>query len=478
MRIKTKITLFLFIFTIGLLATAGIFTTLTLKRYINDKFINDLEILSNQIEYLLRTIPENHEKDYMFLQNYAHSANARLTLINSDGKVIFESEVPETQLPSIENHFYRKEIQVAYNKGTGTDIRKSATIDVDILYFARILKEQLPQSSRFKETKFIRVGFLLTYVKNATTDIINKVVFTGIIVLFVISFFIFYISRKICSPIEEMSKIAEEVRKGNIDLRIPVKSKDEIGEFAETFNKMLDKLHEDINKLKKLETIRSEFLGNVSHELRTPIFAIQGMLETLLQGALDDSEVGRDFVQRALANTQRLNTLLNDLIEISRIESGDMKMSFRYFEINSFLSQIITEMEPIANQRGIKLEVSLAEQNVDVYGDKERIKQAIINLIDNAIKYNKPNGKVVVCARKCDQELKIIIEDTGVGIADEHIPRIFERFYRVDKERSREAGGTGLGLAIVKHIVEAHGSRVEVQSKKGEWSKFSFTLKI
>ena len=478
MKIRTKLIILLFTFSVCVIIAAGIFSAISLKSYFHSRFITDLGILTDQFEYLIRTLPKDKINSYDYFRRYAHTAKVRLTLISIDGKVIFESEVSEVQLQNIENHFYRKEIQDAYNKGTGTNTRKSATLDLDMLYYARSITEPLPGSCSFENTKFIRIGVPLTHVNEATADIRNKILVASIIVLIIITLLIFYISRKISQPIQEMEKIAAEVRAGNMEKRIPVRSSDEIGRLTETLNAMLEKLHEDINKLKKLETIRSEFLGNVSHELRTPIFAIQGMLETLLHGALDDPEARKDFVQRALANTQRLNTLLNDLIEISRIESGDMKMSFRYFTLNEFLKQIISEMEPAARQKGITLDAISNHENTDVYGDKERIKQALINLIDNALKYNKPGGKVVVSSRIAGGQAVISVEDTGVGIAPEHIGRIFERFYRVDKERSREAGGTGLGLAIVKHIVEAHGSKVEVQSKKGEWSKFSFSLKI
>jgi two-component system phosphate regulon sensor histidine kinase PhoR len=240
---------------------------------------------------------------------------------------------------------------------------------------------------------------------------------------------------------------------------------------------MVTRLNEDIARLRKLERVRSEFLGNVSHELRTPIFAMQGMLETLAQGALEDPEVSRDFVERALANTRRLNTLLGDLIEISRIESGDMKMSFRYFDLADFIRTTIAELLPTARQKNIDLTMEGDDGEVQGFGDKERLKQVMVNLIDNAIKYTPAGGRIAVTCREEGGGVRITVRDSGVGIPAEHLPRIFERFYRVDRERSREAGGTGLGLAIVKHIVEAHGSKVEIESEVGRGSTFSFSLR-
>ena len=305
----------------------------------------------------------------------------------------------------------------------------------------------------------------------------SSVVLAGGFIFAVAAVSAFVASRILTRRVGEMSAIATEIRKGDLDKRIPVGSKDEIGDLADSLNRMVTKLNEDITRLRKLERVRSEFLGNVSHELRTPIFAMQGMLETLAQGALEDHDVSRDFVERALANTRRLNTLLGDLIEISRIESGEMKMSFRYFDIADFLRTTIAELQPTAQQKNIELTMEGGEDEVQGFGDRERLKQVMVNLIDNAIKYTPPGGRVAVTCRDEENSVRITVRDSGVGIASEHLPRIFERFYRVDRERSREAGGTGLGLAIVKHIVEAHGSKVEIESEVGKGSTFSFSLR-
>ncbi len=240
---------------------------------------------------------------------------------------------------------------------------------------------------------------------------------------------------------------------------------------------MVQKLDDDIVQLKKLEQVRSEFLGNVSHELRTPIFSMQASIETLLNGAIDDANVNRDFLQKALNNTHRLNHLLSDLIEISRIESGEMKMTFRYFHLHEFLTQIISEFSSLAQQKKISLSLESNNESLEVFGDKEQLKIVFSNLISNAIKFTDQNGSIIVSYEKTIPGIRITVKDNGCGISEEHLPRIFERFYRVDKNRSREVGGTGLGLAITKHIIEAHGSKVDVQSELGKGSAFRFTLK-
>jgi two-component system phosphate regulon sensor histidine kinase PhoR len=308
-------------------------------------------------------------------------------------------------------------------------------------------------------------------------DIRLHVLIGGAILLGVVLLVSWTVSSRFSKRIRGVALVAEEIRAGALERRIPVDGKDELGHLEDSMNAMVDKLNEDISKLKKLERIRTEFLGNVSHELRTPIFAIQGMLETLLHGGLDDRNISRDFIDRSLNNTQRLNTLLSDLIEISRIESGDMKMSFRYFSLKDFVAQVISEINPLAEQKHIRISTHDIPNDIEVMGDKERLKQAVLNLLDNAIKYTPAEGVVQIGIAKAEENVRLSVTDNGIGIAEEHLPRIFERFYRVDKERSREVGGTGLGLAIVKHIIEAHGSKIEVESKVGQGSTFSFTMK-
>ena len=263
-----------------------------------------------------------------------------------------------------------------------------------------------------------------------------------------------------------------------MDAQLKIKSKDEIGLVAKAINELVEKLKADIVQLKKLEQVWTQFLGNVSHELRTPIFAVQGYLETLLNGAVDDPSVNHVFLEKAQSNLGRLNALLEDLINISQIESGEMKMSFRYFRVNEFLESIIKDYEPIAAANNVALNLSCETLTEDeVFGDKDRLRQVLNNLISNAIHYNKPGGEVIVASKKSEHSIQLSVRDTGVGISSDQIPRIFERFYRVDSNRSRELGGTGLGLAIVKHIVDAHGSNVNVESKIGEGSVFRFLLK-
>jgi len=282
--------------------------------------------------------------------------------------------------------------------------------------------------------------------------------------------------------IERMTELTREMATREAERKIDLDEieQPELRRLAEAINLMADRAKRDIAEMKRLERVRSEFLANVSHELRTPIFSVQGYLETLIDGAVNDPEVRYDFLNKAHSNVLRLHTLLTDLIEISRIESGEMKMSFRYFDAADVFRGLIEELRPTAEMADVSLEFRLiGEPGVDtsVYGDRDRIKQVLVNLIENAIKYNRPQGSVVVELEPVRNEAIVRVVDTGIGIPEQDLGRIFERFYRVNKDRSRSVGGSGLGLAIVKHIIEAHNTTIQVQSTPGTGSTFSFRLK-
>ena len=236
-------------------------------------------------------------------------------------------------------------------------------------------------------------------------------------------------------------------------------------------------LEKEIRELKRHENYRREFLGDVSHELKTPIFAVQGFAETLLEGALEDERHRRRFVEKILRNALRLTNLASDLAEISRIETGELKMTVEDFGLLELAEEVTESLEPAAAAKEVVLRHQVPERLPPVQGDRERIRQVLINLTDNAIKYNNPGGHVEIVARLLPSgELKVSVVDDGIGVAQEHIPRLTERFYRVDKSRSRVQGGTGLGLAIVKHILGAHGRQLVVESSPGRGSTFGFTL--
>ena len=235
---------------------------------------------------------------------------------------------------------------------------------------------------------------------------------------------------------------------------------------------------DEIEELKKLETFRKEFLGNVSHELKTPIFNIQGYIHTLLDGAMDDKEVNTQYLQRAVKSAERLALIVEDLEAISKLESGELILDQRTFDIYDLVKDMYESSEMKAKEKNISLGFKDGvEKSFYVYADKDRIRQVIVNLVINSIKYGKENGTTLTGFYDMDENVLIEITDNGIGIDTKDLPRVFERFFRVDKSRSREAGGTGLGLAIVKHIIEAHKQNINVRSTLGVGTTFAFTLK-
>ena len=233
----------------------------------------------------------------------------------------------------------------------------------------------------------------------------------------------------------------------------------------------------DITDLERLERIRTDFVANVSHELRTPLASIRGYAETLLEGALDDAQNRRRFVEIIDAHATRLNNIASDLLALSELESGAPAEPVRIPLADSIHAALRT-VEREAHLRGVKLMEEPQEDDVVILGNKAKFEQALINLLDNAIKFNRSGGSVTVASQTSDDGVRVSISDTGIGIPSQDLPRIFERFYRVDKARSRESGGTGLGLAIVKHIVLAHGGRVWCESELGNGASFHFTLPL
>ncbi len=257
----------------------------------------------------------------------------------------------------------------------------------------------------------------------------------------------------------------------------PASRGDELDHLIRHIRRTSGAMQQEFEGLKKMENYRREFLGNVSHELKTPIFAIQGFSETLLDGALEDEKVNRSFIEKTLSHARRLNALVNDLSEISRIETGALKMNMEAFDLGSLVQDVITGLELQAKQQQITLAQRMLPGLPYVLADEGRIRQVLVNLVENGIKYSEDGNTVeVVAVNLPPDQVKVSVVDDGIGIAEDHLPRLTERFYRVDKSRSRQQGGTGLGLAIVKHILEAHKRKLDVQSRYGHGSIFSFTL--
>ena len=305
----------------------------------------------------------------------------------------------------------------------------------------------------------------------------------GIIISSVIVFFILasllvasVLKSRITQPLKEIFSFVHRQRSNAtatpevLDEEIIPRLRNEITEWSEERKR-------EIENQKKLETYRKEFLGNVSHELKTPIFNIQGYLLTLIDGGLSDPSINLSYLQKAEGSVERMINIIEDLESISQLEVGSMELEMESFDIIGLAKEVAEAQEMQAKGKKISLRVKEEAQPIFVIADRFRTRQIFTNLIVNSIKYGKENGETKMKFYDTGNKIVAEVEDNGIGIAKEHLPRVFERFYRADKSRSRELGGTGLGLSIVKHIVEAHNQTITVNSTEGVGSVFSFTLK-
>ncbi|MBI1920574.1 MAG: HAMP domain-containing protein [Geobacter sp.] len=508
---------------------------------------------------------------------------ARVTIIGSTGDVLGDSEVSPQELPTLENHLLRPEVQDALKSGTGSAIRHSATLQTDMLYVA------LPLSRTGEPTGVIRLALPLSAVEKTKASLHANLGGALALALILAAILSYILSNVTSRTLRTMATAAASIGRGDFSRRLPVVGRDELGELGRVMNEMTERLDEqlkrlsaeksrldailrgmgeglmvtdargtvvlvnpaflkffaiedvvgrplidisrhpalnracrlvadtcqeyleeitlphegektllthwvpllengevkgvvavfhDISDLKRLERIRKDFVANVSHELRTPVTVIKGYAETLMGGVLrSDPERSASFIGVIQSHAERLATLINDLLALSELESGGISLELKPVSLEGTVGHVCRLLEQKAHDKGITIDRSGIEGAPQVLADRGKLEQVLINLLDNAIKYTPENGSVSFSAVEAGEMVRISVADTGIGIPPKDIPRIFERFYRVDTARSREMGGTGLGLSIVRHIVQLHGGTVSVESTHGKGTIFSFTLK-
>lgn len=302
-------------------------------------------------------------------------------------------------------------------------------------------------------------------------------VFVCFITSFVTLYYFYYfeISRNI-------NALAEKIRRRFLSKEIPqqhdqLDEVDSLKELEDRVDLLIESREKELAHFENLDSYRKEYLGNVSHELKTPVFNIQGYVDTLLNGGLEDDTINVEYLKRAEKSIDRLINIIDDLETITQLESGDLYLDFDTFDLAHLCKDIYSSLELTAAKRNIKLEFfKKYDKPVLVKADKFRIRQVLVNLITNSIKYGRENGSTITRLSYLNDDVIIEVSDNGAGIEQKHLPRVFERFYRIDKGRSREQGGTGLGLAIVKHIVDAHQKSIKVESEIGVGTKFTFSL--
>lgn len=360
----------------------------------------------------------------------------RVTWVDTDGTVLYDNDASTTALG---NHSDRPEIQEAFENGVGECVRRSDTMNKNTFYYAVLLdnKTVLRVST---EAESIWSVFL------AVSPMIMLIVIIIVVVCIALSHML---TRQLIAPIEKMAQNMEDA-----SMEPPYK---ELVPFAS----MIRKQHTDILSAAKA---RQDFSANVSHELKTPLTAISGYAE-LIEAGMVDEEKQKHFIQEIRKNAQRLLSLINDIIRLSELDRTDSQSAFEKFDLNEIVSECMEALDVNAKNRQVTLEYT--GEKCNICGSKEMMRELTDNLVQNAIRYNKPNGSVWVEVHGGDQP-RLVVKDNGIGIPADEQQRIFERFYRVDKSRSKATGGTGLGLAIVKHIVEIHDAKLSLESELGQ----------
>ena len=307
---------------------------------------------------------------------------------------------------------------------------------------------------------------------NAVTEAVALATLAAFLAAFVLSLFI---SRRVVLPVQEMMVASQRIAVGHYDERVGVpgsanpEEMDELGLLAQSFNQMAASLEQS-------ETLRMELIGNVAHELRTPLSSIQGYMEGLIDGVLPNEAATFQQVHR---EADRLQRLVYDLQELSRVEAGGFELKVQPTPMFRLVETVVARLGRQFEDKGVKLETDVSVDLPFVLADEGRIGQVLLNLVGNALQYTQTAGRVCIRARLQGNVVLVAVEDTGIGIAPDHLPHVFERFYRVDKSRSRAGGGSGIGLTIAQHLVEAHGGQIHAASEGlGRGSLFSFTLPV
>jgi two-component system phosphate regulon sensor histidine kinase PhoR len=469
-RIFLKLIAGVFCLLLLALVTVDYFATNVAK----DNYIQNLTgQLADKGRMLALSLETPESLDAARVRRMAVAAGGRITVVRADGKVVADSEADAA---GMENHRTRPELVRAFASGLGSDIRQSATIGVSFLYVA------VPVSDG---TSAIRVAFPLAEINRQVSEIRGKILVSTALAFLPAILIAAVVARSISQRFATIMAHAGELARGNFRSRLAQTDSSEFGQLAQTLNETAGNLQQTVAQLQlehaeleKLERVRKDFVINVSHELRTPLASIQGYTETLIDGAIADPDYNMRFLGIIRHNAERLARLTEDLLTLSRVEQKRQKFEFETHFANALIHDAFEMMRPIAQKNRIQLLEERAPEDAVVCCDAEAVSQILSNLMENAIKYTPERGRISVGAVAQGSMVEFFVRDTGVGIPEEDLPRLFERFYRVDKARSRELGGTGLGLSIVKHLVAAHNGTTRVDSRVHEGSTFAFTLPV
>ncbi len=476
---KKRILIYFALFILAGASIAGIFISETAQYYYKLQVESKLKTVAGMVSKVVydeldaganaagnagnESFYENIAREYAVTINSGNSDipvdqsdNVRITFLDFNGKVLGDSMA---DFRGMENHLGRREIDEAVKGLTGIDTRFSATVNMNLMYVA------FPD---MKLKLITRISIPLSELGKIDT-LLWTFTIAGILAGLVLTvFFAIRITDTVTNPVKGLVSVSHDITRGDYSKRVKVESNDEWGELSENINEMAAKLG-------KLEKIRTEFVTNVTHELKTPLTSIRGFVETLRNGALNDAGAAAKFLMIIDIEAERLNNLINDILYLSEIETGVKDGNIAMHLLKPIVEEVASMLGNQAEKRNIGIYTEI-EDMLQLTANRDRIKQLLINLIDNAVKYNIDGGSVIVKAWRDEGNVLISVKDTGIGIPEEYQERIFERFYRVDKGRSRSMGGTGLGLSIVKHIVNLYNGDIHVKSQSGKGTEFTVRL--
>lgn len=448
------LTAFLVLFASGFFIVRILYKNFERSIYANLK--TESNILAQEIMY---------DKKILYESNNQHIGTIRITLIDRNGSILYDSNYTPNEM---ENHLYRSEIQDALKKGEGTSSRLSDTLKERFYYYAK----KLPDG------KILRIATSQNTVKEVFLQNLDVIIIFVLMLLCILLLISYFLARNIVNPINNIDV-------ENIDLEHEEKILNyiEIKPLLKKIAEQKQQLENDKAKLKRAELIRKDFTANVSHELKTPLQAISGYAELLKSGIVQEKDI-QPFAEKIFTESLRMHNLVDDIINLTELESPEKEIQFQLTDFVAVCENVIDSLSSIAEKKSVTITFDYnTDENYRIFSVPEMLHTIIYNLIDNAIKYNKCGGRIFVALEieytngknipDSTKRICVRIRDTGIGIESEYLPRIFERFFRVDKSRSNIVGGTGLGLSIVKHSIALLHAEVSVKSQLGEGTEFS-----
>ena len=444
------------------MAISSIVISMSYYRLASHRVMEDMKSVLLLLDATIDWESSDLEKQIVEISSQMNN-DYRITIIDNDGSVLSDSETgnPET----MENHKNRKEVKEAFQDGFGTKVRNSSTIKGSMMYAAYCSPTQ---------HKVIRISIHHDVITDLMKMMVPSIAISLLLALSVAGVLTNKFAASVTKPILEISHKLEGIYDEKIDFNFPHYQYDELNIIARTTTDMSKSVQDYIRKLEKEKTIRQEFFSNASHELKTPLTAIRGYAELLQSGMASDTQMQKEFLGRIHSEVEEMTSLINDILMISRLETKELMPTKEMLCVKSVAEEVKKTLKPLADENNVSLEIHCCDEFV--YMDRSHLQGILSNLMGNAVKYNRPGGFVQTDITMDSTSLSIRVEDSGIGIAKEDQKRIFERFYRVDKGRSKRVAGTGLGLSIVKHVTEFYGGCVSVESQSGVGSTFLVQL--